>query len=223
MAETNQINPYAGAIEVTTDPYAGAIPVNQDPYAGAIPVTQEKKDDFSITNEMFNIVVGGARNVAAGVLSNKAFYEKISPTNIGAAIGKAIKDGDASALDVLNKALEKPTGYEIASNMVAAPESMRPKSTLDIGLPDVTVGKKEIPLGFKDVPVGEFAQDLGQYIGAYGAVTKGTSLLAGISSKSIPEIVKQTSKVIGAGVAAEQFAFFSIRRKTFKSYSGNNT
>ena len=207
MAETNQINPYAGAIEVTTDPYAGAIPVNQDPYAGAIPVTEEKKDDFSITNEMFNIVVGGARNVAAGVLSNKAFYEKISPTNIGAAIGKAIKDGDASALDVLNKALEKPTGYEIASNMVAAPESMRPKSTLDIGLPDVTVGKKEIPLGFKDVPVGEFAQDLGQYIGAYGALTKGTNLLAGISSKSIPEIVKQTSKVIGAGVAAEQFAF----------------
>ena len=207
MAETNQTNPYAGATQVTADPYAGSVPVTQDPYAGAIPVTEEKKDDFSITKEMFNIVVGGARNVAAGVLSNKAFYEKISPTNIGAAIGKAIKDGDASALDVLNKALEKPTGYEIASNMIAAPESMRPKSTLDIGLPDVTVGKKEIPLGFKDVPVGEFAQDLGQYMGAYGAVTKGANLLAGISSKSIPEIVKQTSKVIGAGVAAEQFAF----------------
>ncbi len=207
MAETNQTNPYAGAIQVTADPYAGSVPVTQDPYAGSVATTQEKKDDFSMLDEAYNIVVGGARNVAAGVLSNKAFYEKISPTNIGAAIGKAIKDGDASALDVLNKALEKPTGYEIASNMVAAPESMRPKSTLDIGLPDVTVGKKEIPLGFKDVPVGEFAQDLGQYIGAYGAVTKGTSLLAGISSKSIPEIVKQTSKVIGAGVAAEQFAF----------------
>ena len=204
MAETNQTNPYAGATQVTADPYAGAVPVTQDPYSGSVPTTQEKKDDFSILGEAYNIVVGGARNVAAGTLSSIAFKERISPTAIGQSIGKAIRDKDSTALNALNNALKEPNAYEIAANKIAAPESMRPTSTSNIGFPDIKVGKNEIPLGFKDVPVGEFAQDIGQFMVPYGGITKGMNLFG---AKNLPEILKQGSKVVGAGAIAEQFAF----------------
>ena len=205
MAETNQTNPYAGATQVTADPYAGAVPVTQDPYSGSIPTTQEKKDDFSMLGEAYNIIVGGARNVAAGTLSSIAFKERISPMAIGQSIGKAIKDKDSTALNALNNALKEPNAYEIAANKIAAPESMRPTSTSNIGFPDIKVGTKEIPLGFKDVPVGEFAQDIGQFMVPYGGITKGVTNLFG--AKSLPDIIKQGAKVITAGAAAEQFAF----------------
>jgi len=91
MAETNQTNPYAGATQVTADPYAGSVPVNQDPYAGSVATTSEKKDDFSITNEAYNIIVGGARNVLAGTLDLMRFAEQLQPGQISAAIGKAVK------------------------------------------------------------------------------------------------------------------------------------
>ena len=204
MAETNQTNPYAGATQVTADPYAGAVPVTQDPYSGSIPTTQEKKDDFSITDEAYNIVVGGARNVLAGTLDAIGFAEKFQPQQIGLAIGKAIADGDTSALGVLNKITEQPSPYKDVANMVAAPESMRPTSTSNIGFPDIKVGKNEIPLGFKDVPIGEFAQDIGQFMVPYGGITKGMNLFG---AKNLPEILKQGSKVVGAGAIAEQFAF----------------
>ena len=204
MAETNQTNPYAGATQVTADPYAGSVPVTQDPYAGSVVTTSEKKDDFSITDEAYNIIVGGARNVLAGTLDLMGFAEQLQPGQIGAAIGKAVKDGDASALNVLNKITEQPSPLKDIANKVAAPESMRPTLTSDIGFPDIKVGKKEIPLGFKDVPVGEFIQDIGQFIVPYSRITKGMDL---VGAKNLPEMVKQGSKVIGAGAVAEQFAF----------------
>jgi len=204
MAETNKPNPHEGAIPVTTNPHAGAIPVNQDPHSGAILVTQEKKDDFSITNEAYNIIVGGARNVLAGTLDLMGFAEQLQPGQIGAAIGKAVKDGDASALNVLNKITEQPSPLKDLANKVAAPESMRPTLTSDIGFPEYKVGEKEIPLGFKDVPVGEFIQDIGQFMVPYSRITKGMDL---VGAKNLPEMVKQGSKVIGAGAVAEQFAF----------------
>lgn len=204
MAETNQTNPYAGATQVTADPYAGSVPVTQDPYAGSVATTSEKKDDFSITNEAYNIIVGGARNVLAGTLDLMGFAEQLQPGQIGAAIGKAVKDGDASALNVLNKITEQPSPLKDLANKVAAPESMRPTLTSDIGFPEYKVGEKEIPLGFKDVPVGEFIQDIGQFMVPYSRITKGMDL---VGAKNLPEMVKQGSKVIGAGAVAEQFAF----------------
>lgn len=204
MAETNQTNPYAGATQVTADPYAGSVPVTQDPYAGSVATTSEKKDDFSITNESYNIIVGGARNVLAGTLDLMGFAEQLQPGQIGAAIGKAVKDGDASALNVLNKITEQPSPLKDLANKVAAPESMRPTLTSDIGFPEYKVGEKEIPLGFKDVPVGEFIQDIGQFMVPYSRITKGMDL---VGAKNLPEMVKQGSKVIGAGAVAEQFAF----------------
>jgi hypothetical protein len=204
MAKTNTLNPHEGAIPVTTNLHAGAIPVNQNPHSGAIPVVEEKKDDFSITDEAYKIIVGGARNVLAGTLDLMGFAEQLQPGQIGAAIGKAVKDGDASALNVLNKITEQPSPLKDIANKVAAPESMRPTLTSDIGFPEYKVGKKEIPLGFKDVPVGEFIQDIGQFMVPYSRITKGMDL---VGAKNLPEMVKQGSKVIGAGAVAEQFAF----------------
>jgi hypothetical protein len=206
MADTNKPNPYAGSTQVTADPYAGSVLVTQDPYAGSTPLSaKDDKESFSLTDEAYKIIVGGARNVAAATLSNQAFKERISPMAIGQSIGRAIRDKDSSALSALNSALKEPNAYEIAANKIAAPESMRPTSTSNIGFPGIKVGKKEIPLGFKDVPVGEFAQDIVQFMVPYGGITKGVTNLFG--AKSLPDIIKQGSKVITAGAAAEQFAF----------------
>jgi len=207
MAETNQTNPFEGAIKVTQDPYAGAIPVSENPFAGAIPVTpsqEPEEEKVSLLGDLKNIVLKAGEQVTRGTLDFYGFTQKFTPQQIGQVIGQSIQEGDTDATKILGKVLEDKNIYQYVAS--AVPQVAEPQYRPDIGLPEKTVkiGEKEIPLGFKDVPVGELAADLLGFAGAYGSLARGVTTTG---AKTLPEMVKQGGKVLGLGAVAEQVAF----------------
>ena len=95
MAEENKKNPYEGAIVVTQDPYAGAL------------LAEEEEKKSPIRQGLYRTIVGAGRDLAAGTLNWLSFSQKFKPTDVGAAIVKARKDGDLSAVEVLNNVVNQ--------------------------------------------------------------------------------------------------------------------
>ena len=192
MAETNQTNPFEGAIKVTQDPYAGAIPVSENPFAGAIPVTpsqEPEEEKVSLLGDLKNIVFKAGEQVLRGTLDAYGFTQKFTPQQIGQAIGQSIQEGDTNATQIFGKVLENKNIQQYVSS--AIPEVAEPQYRPDI-------------FGFKDVPVGELAADLLGFAGSYGSLAKGVTTTG---AKTLPEMVKQGGKVLGLGAVAEQVAF----------------
>jgi hypothetical protein len=201
MANEKQTNPYEGAIPVTQNPYAGSVAVTEiplDPYASA-EVLEEKTP---IKQNLYRTIIGAGRDLLSGTLDFYGFSQKFKPAEISKAIVKARKEKDAGGLNVLNNIVNQKNIYEVAAKTI--PTIKEPEFKMDVGFPEVRVGKKEVPLGLKDVPVGSLARDIIGFGGAYAGLGRGITTTG---AKNIPEMIKQGAKVIGLGSAAEQLAF----------------
>ena len=167
MAEENKKNPYEGAIVVTQDPYAGAL------------LAEEEEKKSPIRQGLYRTIVGAGRDLAAGTLNWLSFSQKFKPTDVGAAIVKARKDGDLSAVEVLNNVVNQQNAAGILAQ--ATPGVPEPKSI-----------------------VGQVSRDILGFAGGYGALSRG---IATTGAKNIPGKIKQGTTVVGIGGAAEQIAF----------------